>query len=243
MIKDCHSFEPEPTKRLDFFSFPRTGSHYLGTSLAALFDLIQYPQEFAADPEVKQRAEEISPYTNYVLSLRENGAPYKPVYIDTSPNGVHGTPKAGKWPIILLVRDPHATVFSWYFTSKDRWHLFEANRVDWIRDAYRQYREFYQLGFEIVKAESPSVFLVRYEDLKRDYSTLARLARFIGVQPKLNPEFVFWWTGFGRMTKPGPRTFYRAGNNTKWKEDPAWLADLQSAEIGSFGEFGYPDKP
>jgi hypothetical protein len=208
-----------------------------------LIDLVFFPTEFTDKPEPKQRAQELNPYTFYVLGMRDNGIPYHPVYIDPAPHGTHGLPSAGQWPVILLIRDPHPTIYSWYHTATDRWGLRVEDRVAWIRDAYRQYREYYERGFGLVAANPSNAYLLRYEELKRDHFALSHLVEFIGVQPKLDPKFVHWWTEFERMTKPGAKTFFRSGNNARWREDEAWLADLRLAGIGNFQQFGYFEEP
>jgi hypothetical protein len=82
---------------------------------------------------------------------------------------------------------------------------------------------------------------VRFEELKASATVLAGVAAFIGVRPKLSPEFVFEWTRFDRMTRPGQRTFYRTGDSVTWKADPQWREWLRAAAPGDFSRFGYSE--
>jgi hypothetical protein len=209
-----------------------------------LLDLVFFPNEFVNNPEAKQRAEELNPHAYYALRLREDGVPHQPVYINAAPQGVHGSPKpaAGDWPAIVLVRDPHPTLYSWYHTATERWGAKVPDRVEWLRKGYAEYRAFYDAAFAILEKNPAKTHLIRFEELKRDSAVLARLVQFIGVQPKLSVEFVHWWTDFERMTQPGRRSFYRGGNNAQWRTDAAWLADVKQAAPGDFSRYGYTEK-
>ncbi len=242
MSPESYHFGTRLAVRCDYYAFPRTGSHYLWACFTGLFDLVFYPNRFVDHPEAKQRADELNPHAFYALRLREDGVPFQPLYLDAAPQGVHGAPVAGEWPIIVLIRDPHPTIYSWYHTATDRWGANFPDRVAWMRDAYQQYRLFYDAALGLVEKDRQRTFLVRFEELKADAAVLRRLAGFVGVQPKLSPEFVHWWTDFERMTKSGTRTFYRAGNNAHWQTDAAWQADLKAAAPGDFSRYGYPEK-
>lgn len=242
MSPESYHFGTRLAVRCDYYAFPRTGSHYLWAGLTGLLDLVYFPNEFVDHPEARQRAEELNPHAYYALRLREDGVPHQPVYINAAPQGVHGTPSpaAGDWPVLMLIRDPHPTIYSWYHTATERWGAKVPDRVAWMGDAYRQYQTFYDAAFAVLEANPARTFLVRFEELKRDPAVLQRLTAFLGVQPKLSPEFVHWWTDFGRMTRPGERTFYRAGDNARWRDDAAWQADLGRADPGDFSRYGYP---
>jgi len=242
MSPESYYFGTRLAVRCDYYAFPRTGSHYLWAGLTGLLDLVFFPNEFVDHPEARQRAEELNPPAYYALRLREDGVPCQPVYINAAPQGVHGTPApaAGDWPVLMLIRDPHPTIYSWYHTATERWGAKVPDRVAWISDAYGQYRKFYDAAFAVREASPARTFLVRFEELKRDPAVLQRLTAFLGVRPKLSPEFVHWWTDFDRMTRPGERTFYRAGDNTRWRDDAAWQADLARADPGDFSRYGYP---
>ncbi|HVU24539.1 MAG TPA: hypothetical protein VHE13_10475 [Opitutus sp.] len=243
MTPEGYYFGTRLAGRCDYYAFPRTGSHYLWACLTGLLDLVFFPNDHVENPEAKQRADELDPHAFYVLRLRDDGVPYQPVYINASPQGTHGIPAPGDWPAIILVRDPHPTIYSWYHTALDRWGASIPDRVAWLRDAYEQYRKFYSAAFALVEKSPARTHLIRFEELKAEAAVLDRLVEFIGVRPKLAPAFVHWWTNFDRITRSGPRTFYRAGDNTRWRTDPAWLADVRRAAPGDFAAFGYRDQP
>lgn len=241
MTPESYHFGTRLAKRCDYYAFPRTGSHYLWACFTGLFDLVFYPNELVHLPEAKQRAEELNPHAYYALRLREDGVPIQPVYINAAPNGVHGIPANGDWPVLALIRDPHPTIYSWYHTATERWNAEIDDRVSWMRTAYNHYREYYERLWNLRDSHPERFHLIRFEALKSDVEVLRQLIAFIDVQPKLSPEFVHWWTQFERMTQPGKRSFYRSGDNERWKGDEAWLADLRRASPGDFSDFGYPD--
>jgi hypothetical protein len=111
----------------------------------------------------------------------------------------------------------------------------------WIAEAYRGYAQFYDDALALHRANPARVHLVRFEELKASATVLAGVAAFIGVRPKLSPEFVFEWTQFERMTRPGQRTFYRTGDSVTWKADTQWRDWLRAAAPGDFSRFGYPE--
>ena len=239
MSPESYHFGTRLALRCDYYAFPRTGSHYLWACFTGLLDLVFYPNDFVDNPEARQRADELNPHAFYVMRLREDGVPYQPVYINAAPQGVHGVPVASDWPTIILIRDPHPTIYSWYHTATERWGAKVPDRVAWMREAYRQYGEFYASAFDLLEKQPARTHLIRFEELKADSAVLQKLVSFIGVQPKLAPGFVHWWTDFERMTQPGPRTFYRVGNNERWRSDAAWQADLKQVSTGNFDRYGY----
>lgn len=239
MDKDLYAFGSRLAARVDFYSFPRTGSHFLFTCLTGLVDLVFFPNQFAHEAEPRQRAEELNPHTFYMMKLREDGVPYQPVYVNPEPNGTHGQPTFGSWPVVAMIRDPHPTIYSYYHTAKDRWNLQATDRVAWIKEAYAGYRAFYDRIFEMQRVNPDNLLLIRFEELKKDPAVLAQFCAFVGVTPKLKPEFVHWATAFERMTKPGEKTFFRGGNNERWLEDKQWRRDVLDAAPGYFGSYGY----
>jgi hypothetical protein len=241
MSPESYYFGTRLARRCDYYAFPRTGSHYLWACLTGLLDLVFFPNEFVDNAETRQRAEELNPHAYYALRLRDDGVPYQPVYLNAAPQGLHGKPVPGEWPLIILIRDPHPTLYSWFHTATERWGAQVPDRVAWMRDAYRQYREFYDAALGALEKDPPRTLLVRFEELKAGAAVLRRLLAFLEVQPKLSPEFVHWWTDFERMARPGPRTFYRGGNNSQWRTDAAWQADLVRAAPGDFSIYGYPE--
>lgn len=243
MHSDGYYFGTTLAKRIDYFAFPRTGSHFLWTSLTGLLDLVFFANEHVENPEARQRNEELNPLATYAMKLREDGVPFQPVHIDAAPNGLHGTPRLGAHPVLLLIRDPHPTIYSWYHTSVDRWGAKVDDVPAWIADAYRSYARFYDDALAMHRADPARVHLVRFEELKASPAILAGVAAFIGVRPKLSPDFVFEWTRFDRMTRPGPRTFYRTGDSATWKADAQWREWLGAVAPGDFSRFGYPESP
>lgn len=240
MTPDGYYFGTRLAVRCDYYAFPRTGSHYLWACLTGLLDLVFFPNEHVDNPEARQRVEELNPYAYYAMRLREDGVPVQPVYLNASAQGLHGLPALGDWPVIVLIRDPHAAIYSWYHTAIDRWGAKVDDRVAWIRDAYTKYREFYDRVLEIRSTAPERLHLVRFEELRTDAAVLQKLVDFLGIRPKLDPKFVHWWNDFQRITAPGPRTFYRGGDNARWQQDAAWKKDLALAAPGDFAAYGYP---
>lgn len=234
-----YTFGTRIAKRLDYYAHPRTGSHYLWACFTGLLDLVFYENEYTRMPEPVQRLEELNPLASYSLKLREDGVPYQPVFINASANGLHGNPAWNGHPTIVLIRDPFASVYSLFKTATDRWGFDEQNPVDSVRTSFEQYRQFYKAAFALLDNPEKPTLLVRYEVLKQAEDELKRLVEFIGVQPKLSPEIVAYWTNFERMTNEGNRTFYRNGNNDAWKNDQAWVDIIKQAAPESFSEFGY----
>jgi len=197
-----------------------------------------YENEYTHMPEPVQRLKELNPLSSYSLKLREDGVPYQPVFINASANGTHGNPISSGKPTIILIRDPMPVLYSYYMTAKDRWGL-EDEPVAWAKRKVDEYRSFYTDAFKLINDEEQNTLLLRYEDLKERDTELERAVDFIGVEPKLHCDFVRYWTQFDRMTLDGHRTFYRGGDNDAWKGDDEWMKILNSANPGSFSEFGY----
>lgn len=243
MHSDGYYFGTTLAKRIDYFAFPRTGSHFLWTSLTGMLDLVFFPNQFVNDPEARQRSEELNPLATYAMKLREDGVPFQPVHIDAAPNGVHGGPVMGNHPVLLLIRDPHPTIYSWYHTSVERWGAKIDDVPGWIAEAYRGYARFYDAALTLHREHPDRTHLVRFEELKASAAVLAGVAAFIGVRPKLSAEFVFEWTQFDRMTRAGERTFYRSGDSSSWKKDARWRELVRAVAPGDFSRFGYLETP
>lgn len=243
MTPESYYFGTRLAARCDYYAFPRTGSHYLWACLTGLLDLVFFRNDLVDLPETRQRAQELNPHAYYVLRLREDGVPVQPVYLNAAPNGLHGLPQPGDWPLLILIRDPHPTIYSWYHTAVDRWQAQIPDRVAWIQDAYTRFSEFYRAARAAQDAGRVPVHLVRFEDLQRDPAVLTGITSFLEVSPKLKPEFVHWWTQFDRMVAPGQRTFFRGGDNRRWQQDDAWMADWRRAAPRGLAEFGYSDAP
>lgn len=241
MADNRYYFGSQLAKRLDYFAAPRSGSHYLWHCITGLFDLIFFENEYIDLPEAVQRMEELDPQVLYALKLRNDGVPYQPIWINPNPSGLHCAPKGETpHPSLVLVRDPYASVYSFYHTATERWGQQVTDRVSWIAERFREYESFFQTSFALQQKDPVKTCLIRFEDLRTGPAELERLVEFAGVTPKLSPQFVFWLTQFDRMTKPGKRTFYRSGNNGAWKEDASWQEALAEAEVPDFSAFGYP---
>lgn len=222
---------------VDFFAFPRTGNHFLWHNLTGLYDLVFFPLESRFAEEPRQRQAELDPMILTALKLRQDDAGFHPVHVRHSTNGIHGLPLDQGRPMIILIRDPRPTLYSYYMTAVERWKEVIPSPDAWLAHQATQYRLFYQTAAQLRQLTPSRVLLLRYEDLKHDASTLHELVKFVGAPTKLPVEFVFWCCQFGRMTREGQRTFYRAGDNEAWRRDAEWSARL--ADLGDFSEFGY----
>lgn len=241
MHPDGYYFGSTLAKRVDYFAFPRTGSHFLWTGFTGLFDLVFFPNQHVENAEAMQRSEELNPLAIYAMKLREEGVPFQPVYINASAQGLHGRPAMGDNPVIILIRNPHPTLYSWYHTATERWGAQIDDVRGWLRDAYAHYAAFYDQALALRQSHPDRVHLIRFEDLKKDAGALRQAAEFVGVRPKLSPEFVFEWTRFDRMTRSGQRSFYRVGDNAHWTTDASWRSHLSAVQPGSMQRFGYPE--
>lgn len=222
---------------LDYFAFPRTGSHFLWHCFTGLFDLVFFPTPYGDQPEPKQRREELDPMALKALELRTDDAGFNPVHIHHDSNGLHGVPVDNGRPIIVLIRDPRPVLYSYYQTATSRWGAVILDIDAWLKEQAALYERFYAAAWEIREKVPERVHLVRFEELRRDPAALQQIAEFVGAPPKLPAEFVFWCCQFDRFTRPGDRTFYRQGDDNAWRHDPVWLARLEN--IGDFSRYGY----
>jgi len=222
---------------LDYFAFPRTGSHFLWHCFTGLFDLVFFPTPYGDQPEPKQRREELDPMALKALELRTDNAGYHPVHIHHDSNGLHGLPVDNGRPIIVLIRDPRPVLYSYYQTATSRWGAVIPDIDVWLKEQAALYERFYAAAWEIREKAPQRVHLVRFEELRRDPAALQRIVEFVGVPPKLPADFVFWCCQFDRFTRPGDRTFYRQGDDDAWRRDPVWLARLEN--LGDFSRYGY----
>lgn len=241
-MKSRYYFGRVPAKQIDCFAYPRTGSHLLNYCCQGLFDLVWFPTPGIDLAEAVDRERELEPASLYALGLREDGSPYTPVYIDHRANGQHGLPVKTDHPVIILTRDPVATVYSFYRVAAARWGMADrmGDAAAWVGEKLARYHAFCERSRAILEQHAAEAMLIRFEDLVSSPATLARLVEFVGVKPKLSPEFVFRHTRFDTLVRPGNRTFYRAGTNDAWREDPSWCALLDRVSIPDFTPFGYP---
>jgi hypothetical protein len=226
-------------KEFDKFAYPRTGSHYFEYVLGGLFDVVGRVHPHLKNGEAIDRQNELEPLSLYALDLREDGVPFQPIYLNSLATGMHGLPKKGESPIILLIRDPLPVVFSLYQTARDRWGLEVKDLGQWVHERLTEYVGFYSLGFDVLDQHPEEALLVRWEDLTASSQSLYRLVDFVNVRPKLSCEFVHHITQFHVFAKPGKNTFYRSGSNSAWKADSAWGDMLRSQSDIDFRRFGY----
>jgi hypothetical protein len=233
-------FARQYTKRIDYFAYPRVGSHYLFHCLSGLYNIVMYDMECLQTEETIRRKEELQSEAIYALGLQDPAKPQPiPVHIDPVPNGIHGLPTFRGLPIICLSREPHATVYSLYRLEQDRMHKTIEKPKVWLQKKFNDYENFYRKAVNLQKQKDESFELIRFEDLVEDENTLIKLSEFIGLEPKLDPQFVHSVTMFDRLTIKRNRTFYRAGNNERWREDTQFRELITSLDIPEIPEFGY----
>ncbi|MCC6661313.1 MAG: hypothetical protein IT437_10550 [Phycisphaerales bacterium] len=227
-------------RQVDFFAFPRTGSHFFNYCTSGLFDLVALPTPGIDNSEAVSRQQELDPAVLEALAARQDGVPYQPVIINQRATGQHGDPARGEHPVVVLIRDPMATVYSYYNAATSRWGAGERikNVGAWAEEKFGRYHRFYTRALEVLRT-GPGI-LIRFEDLAAGPGPLHDLVRLVGVRPKLEPDLVHRLTRFDSITRPGARTFYRAGDNDAWSRDAAWRGVVPGAPARlDFGAFGY----
>lgn len=242
-MKDRYFFGRTLARCIDAFAFARTGSHLFRHCTAGLFDLVAIPQPGMDNDEAIARQEEIEPCALYALDLREDGVPYSPVVFNMRATGQHGFPEKGPDSMVVIIRDPIPTLYSFFRVSTDRWGQSIDDPPLWVRAKFQRYAAFYDTAFEqIAKAPADSL-LIRYEDLLAGTEPLQRLVDLVGVRPKLSPAFVHSVTRFDAFARPGKRTFYRAGDNEAWRSDARWCDILQHADLPNLARFEHRANP
>lgn len=236
-MNDAYHFG-QLAKQFDIFAYPRTGSHLFSYCFGGLFDLISLPNEYLHAEEAVDRQTELREEALYALELRENGAPYQPVWLNATATGLHGMAAKGENPAILLIRDPIAAAYS-LFRVSPRWGLPIPDPLSWLESTLHDYAVFYEAGFTMLTQYPDDTLLVRYEELTAGPQALQDVVRFVGLRPKLRPDFVHRVTRFEAMVRSGERTFYREGRNTAWMEHPEWLTLLCATTDWDFRPFGY----
>ena len=225
-------------KQIDIFSYPRTGAHFFTYCFMGLFDLISFPHEDLHNREAIERQLELSERSLYGLDLRESSVPYQPIWLNALANGMHGMPKKGQSPAMLLIRDPIATAYS-YYRVRHRWGFEIERPIQWLNNYLAGYYDFYEQGFTMLRQFPADTLLISYESLVESPKMLEEVVRLVGVKPKLAPGFVYWLTQFSNFTVPGERSFYREGRNDAWQEDVIWVNLLRGADPRDFKAFGY----
>ena len=239
--KGQYFFGRRLTREVDFFAFPRTGSHLFRYCTQGLFDLVAFEHGDLEHAEAISRQEELEPSALYALDLREDGVPFSPVRFNARVTGRHGVPVARAHPVVVLIRDPLATVYSLYRVTTTRWRADRpiADVPGWIAGELGAYAAFYDEAFGVLESRGDEGLLVRYESLVASAEPLEALVRLVGVTPKLRPAFVRWVTDFDRFVRPGERTFYRAGDDAAWRRDEAFAAAVGAATAPDLSRFGY----
>jgi hypothetical protein len=227
-----------PLKEIDYYAFPRAGSHLLYYCMTGLFDLMtKIPDEVRRNPEAASRQNELRPEALYSLELRESGAPFAPLFLNIIEDAAHEAPQRGDNPILMLIRHPLAAAYSAWCTRNRLGFEIEtsaqvAKHLDW-------YQKFYDAALQLVSGGAQAL-LIRYEDLVTSSIPLSTIVAFVGAQPKLSPQFVHWITQFDRFVAQGNRTFYKAGNDAAWRGSEEFLELLAGAgPERDFARFGY----
>jgi len=239
--KPWYHFARTLTRRVVYFAFPRTGSHFFRYCTQGLFDLVALPHKDLEHAEAVDRQRELNPDALYALDLREDGVPFSPVLFDGQAAGRHGEPFDTGEPTVVLIRHPIAAVYSQWRVAPARWgHRVPADPVAWITDRLDAYARFYEGARRLLENAPERSLLIRYESLVASPEPLEALVRLVGVRPKLSPRFVHAVTRFESFVRPDlERTFYREGTDESWKGDEAWLAHLARARIPDLQRFGY----
>jgi hypothetical protein len=226
-------------KVIDYYAFPRTGSHLLYYCMTGLFDLVtRMSEEDRKNPEAASRKDELSAEVLYSLELRESGAPFAPVLLNIMKKGLHHPPEPGGNPILMLIRHPLAAAYSAWCTRKRMG--FEIETAAQLAIHLDCYEKFYDAALELVQRNDVNALLIRYENLVSSCLALDAVAAFAGVRPKLSAQFVHWVTRFDRFVGHGDRTFYKAGDDKVWRESKEFLELLESAgPARDFRRFGY----
>jgi hypothetical protein len=226
-------------KEIDYYAFPRTGSHFLHYCMSGLFDLVtRLPEDIRKNPEAASRQNELRAEALYALELREPGAAFAPLWVNTMTNGLHSMPRPGENPILILIRHPLAAAYSAWSTRKRLGFEIEtqeqlAKHLDW-------YEKFYDTAMQLTKSNDTQALLIRYEKLISTVATLELIAAFVDIRPKLSPQFVYWITQFDNFVAQGKRTFYQTGDDTAWRQSEGFLELLASAgPPRDFRRFGY----
>src|SRR5260370_4970325 len=94
------------TEEIQLFAYPRVGSHFLAYCLHGLYDLVALESCRSNNPEVCAREQELDAHALYALELREDGAAYRPLWVNAIPNGIHGMPVSSANRSIILIREP-----------------------------------------------------------------------------------------------------------------------------------------
>lgn len=230
------------TKRIDYYAFPRVGSHYLFHIFSGLFELVLLDSDDFKTTEYLSRSKEIDEIAHYALRLVDLNVPRSsPIFIHPNPNGIHGEPHDFGNPIICLTREPVASIYSLYRLNRDRFNEEIKDVGLWIRGKFKEYSEFYKCALSIEEKRSSKFLLLKYEDICKSWQQLSEICDFIEEFPKLDPKFVHHITKFDNFTKSENRTFYRDGDNTKWRNDEEFVKNLSLDDYPALAGLDYPN--
>jgi hypothetical protein len=226
-------------KVVDFYPFPRTGSHLLYYSMTGLFDLLtRIPEDTRKNPEAASRQNELSAEALYTLELRESGASFAPLLLNIMEDGLQRLPEPGDNPVLMLIRHPLAAAYSAWCTRERLG--FEIETGVQLAKHLDRYENFYSAAIKLLRRDHSNALLIRYENLISSSAPLDTLAAFLGLRPKLSTSFVHWLTRFDRFVSEKNRMFYRTGDNEGWHENKEFLELLTSAgPPRDFRRFGY----
>ena len=168
------------TEEIHRFAFPRTGSHFLTYSLNGLFDLVTFPHAHLHNAEAIARQTEINPEVRYALDLREEGAGYHPLFVNTVAGGTHGLPFASDKRRMILIRHPLPTLYSLFRVNRDRWGAVIDEPAAWLQGQLAGYLDFYHAAFDVLAGDPERTLLVRYEALTSGPEALEEVVRFVG---------------------------------------------------------------
>ena len=209
--------------------------------LSGLYDLVLLDSENFHTEEYLSRSNEVDEMSLYSLRLRDLNLPRSaPIYLNPNPNGIHGMAKDFGYPIICLTREPVAAIYSYFRMKRDRFHEKIDDLALWIGERLQEYDDFYQEALVVAEKKPENFLLLRYEDVCGSSKYLQRICDFIGESPKLDPAFVHHMTNFSNFIKQGDRTFYREGENAKWRNDSDFVTNLSRHDYPVLPELGYP---
>ena len=235
-------FKEEYNKQFHYFAFPRVGSHFFFHCLTGLYDLILFDSECYHTSEYQKRSDELNPNALYALRLHDLSlGKTQSIYVNPCPNGIHGDPIYSGLPIISLIRDPFATVYSFLNLNISHFKVESIDYEKFIIQNLDKYTLFYRSLLEISNEHPSELLLIKYENLVSSPETLNTLVEFINTSPKLRPNFVFDQVKFDNLVNPHNKSFFKFGTNSMWRKDERFCAVVKQYGETRFNKFGYED--
>ena len=236
-------FKEKYNKQFHYFAFPRVGSHFFFHCLTGLYDLILFDSESYHTSEYLKRSDELNPNALYALRLHDLAlGKSQSIYVNPCPNGIHGNPIYTGFPIISLIRDPFATVYSYVNLNISHLKIESIDYEKFIIQNLDKYTLFYTSLLEISKEHPSKLLLLTYENLVSSQETLETLTEFINQRPKLRPDFVFDQVKYENLVDPHKKSFFKFGSNAAWRKDERFCAVVKQYDKTKFNKFGYEDK-